>query len=179
MLVSVVLGPIFTIGHSTHPWPEFLEILQAHHVAAIADVRQFPGSRRFPHFNAEAMAVELPTAGIGYLSFKNLGGRRKALVDSPNMGWRHPAFRGYADFMQTPAFALGIEALEIAAGKQATAIMCSEAVPWRCHRSLIGDAMLVRGWTVLDIFDERQVKPHLLTPFAVVSGLKIVYPLKP
>jgi uncharacterized protein (DUF488 family) len=174
-----VLGPIFTIGHSTHPWPEFVEILRAHHILAIADVRQFPGSRRFPHFNAEVMGVELPRVGIEYLSFKNLGGRRKALVDSPNMGWRHAAFRGYADFMQTPAFVAGIELLEIAAGKQPTAIMCSEAVPWRCHRSLISDAMLVRGWTVLDIFDERQVKPHLLTPFAVVSSLKIVYPLKP
>jgi uncharacterized protein (DUF488 family) len=170
---------IYTIGHSTHPWPAFVEILQAHRVKAIADVRQFPGSRRFPHFNAETMAVELPRAGIEYLSFKSLGGRRKAMVDSPNMGWRHPAFRGYADFMQTPGFVAGIESLEIATAKQATAIMCSEAVPWRCHRSLIADALLVRGWKVLDIFDERQVKPHLLTPFAVVSGLKIVYPLKP
>ncbi|HEY1922857.1 MAG TPA: DUF488 domain-containing protein [Tepidisphaeraceae bacterium] len=172
-------GSIFTIGHSTHPWPEFLSILQAHKIAAIADVRQFPGSRRFPHFNAEALAVELPKAGIEYLPFRNLGGRRKPLEDSPNTAWRNAAFRGYADFMQTPAFAAGIEQLETAAAKQPTAIMCSEAVPWRCHRSLIADALLVRDWTVLDIFDERQIKPHALTPFAVVSGRKIVYPLHP
>jgi uncharacterized protein (DUF488 family) len=174
-----VQPPVFTIGHSTHPWLEFIEILQAHGIKAVADVRQFPGSRRFPHFNAEALTLELPKAGIEYLSFRNLGGRRKPREDSPNMGWRHSAFRGYADYMQTPEFDAGIDRLQSAAEHKATTIMCSEAVPWRCHRSLIADALLVRGWTVLDIFDQRQVKPHALTPFAVVSGQKIVYPLKP
>lgn len=171
--------PTFTIGHSTHPWPEFLEILQAHRIGSVADVRQFPGSRRFPHFNAEALAAELHKAGIEYLPFRELGGRRKPREDSPNTAWRNAAFRGYADYMQTPTFAAGIERLEAVAEIKSTAIMCSEAVPWRCHRSLIGDAMLVRGWSVLDIFDQRQVKPHVLTLFAVVSGGKIVYPLKP
>jgi uncharacterized protein (DUF488 family) len=174
-----VQPPVFTIGHSTHPWLEFIEILQAHGIKAVADVRQFPGSRRFPYFNAEALTLELPKAGIEYLSFRNLGGRRKPREDSPNMGWRHSAFRGYADYMQTPEFDAGIDRLQSAAEHKATTIMCSEAVPWRCHRSLIADALLVRGWTVLDIFDQRQVKPHALTPFAVVSGQKIVYPLKP
>ncbi|HEX4052936.1 MAG TPA: DUF488 domain-containing protein [Tepidisphaeraceae bacterium] len=168
---------VFTIGHSTRPWPEFLEILQAHRIGAVADVRQFPGSRRFPHFNAEALSAALPAAGIDYLPFRNLGGRRKPLENSPNAGWRHPAFRGYADYMQTPEFASGIEQLQSAATIKPTAIMCSEAVPWRCHRSLIADAMLVRGWQVMDIFDQRQVKPHAITPFAVVSGTRIVYPL--
>jgi uncharacterized protein (DUF488 family) len=174
-----VRATVFTIGHSTRPWPEFVEILHAHGVKAIADVRQFPGSRRYPHFNAEAMAGELPKAGIEYLSFRNLGGRRKAREDSGNTGWRNAAFRGYADYMQTAEFIAGIGQLTLTAAERPTAIMCSEAVPWRCHRSLIGDALLARGWDVLDIFDEQHVKPHLLTPFAVVSGEKIVYPAKP
>lgn len=168
---------IFTIGHSTHPWPEFLEMLQAHHVAAIADVRQFPGSRRYPHFNAEVLTRALPLAGIEYLTFRNLGGRRKPWPDSPNNGWRNASFRGYADFMQTPQFTEAIDELKSAARIRTTAIMCSEAVPWRCHRSLIADALLVRGWTVMDIFDSHTAKPHALTPFAVVREIQIVYPL--
>jgi uncharacterized protein (DUF488 family) len=169
---------LFTIGHSTHPWPEFVEILHAHGIGAIADVRQFPGSRRFPHFNSEAMAEALPLAGIDYLPFRNLGGRRKPDPHSINIGWRNAMFRGYADFMQTPEFAAAIVRLETAARAKPTAIMCSEAVPWRCHRSLVSDAMVARGWRVLDIFDARQVKPHVLNPMAVVSGEKIVYPLR-
>jgi uncharacterized protein (DUF488 family) len=167
---------IFTIGHSTHPRPEFLEMLQAHRIAAIADVRQFPGSRRFPYFNAEVLSETLPVAGIEYLPFRNLGGRRKPWPDSPNNGWRNAAFLGYADFMQTPEFALAIEQLQSAGRERTTAIMCSEAVPWRCHRSLIADALLVRGWAVMDIFDRHTAKPHGLTPFAVVNQLQIVYP---
>jgi uncharacterized protein (DUF488 family) len=167
---------VFTVGHSTHPWEEFLGILRGHSIAAIADVRMFPGSRRFPHFNAGEMRVALPEAGIAYLPFRNLGGRRKAAENSVNTGWRNAMFRGYADFMQTPQFAEALGELEKSAQQRRTAIMCSEAVPWRCHRSLIGDALLVRGWEVLDIFDERQAKPHVLTPFAVVSGNEIVYP---
>jgi uncharacterized protein (DUF488 family) len=168
---------LFTIGHSTHPWPEFVEILHAHGIGAIADVRQFPGSRRFPYFNAEILTKTLPAAGILYLPFRDLGGRRKADPHSINLGWRHAAFRGYADFMQTPEFAQAIERLDLAAREKPTAIMCSEAVPWRCHRSLISDAMIVRGWQVIDIYDRKQAKPHVLNPMAVVSNEKIVYPL--
>jgi uncharacterized protein (DUF488 family) len=172
-------GIVFTVGHSTHPWPEFLEILRGHSIAAIADVRMYPGSRRFPHFDAEAMRTALPEAGVEYLPFRTLCGRRKAAADSVNTGWRNAMFRGYADYMQTPQFAEAIAELEKAAAQRRTAIMCSEAVPWRCHRSLIADALLTRGWEVLDIFDARTAKPHLLTPFAVVSGKQIVYPLQP
>jgi uncharacterized protein (DUF488 family) len=170
---------IYTVGHSTHPWEEFLGILCGHSIAAIADVRSFPGSRKFPQFNAETMRIALPEAGIEYLPFRNLGGRRKAAEDSVNSGWRNAMFRGYADFMQTPQFADALRELEEAAEQRPTAIMCAEAVPWRCHRSLISDALLVRGWDVMDIFDERQAKPHALTPFAVVRGKQIVYPLQP
>jgi uncharacterized protein (DUF488 family) len=175
--VGMSSGVVFTVGHSTHPWGEFLEILQGHSIAAIADVRMFPGSRRFPHFNAEAMKFALPEAGVEYLPFRSLGVRRKAVENSVNTGWRNAMFRGYADFMQTPEFAEALAELQKAAAQRRTAIMCSEAVPWRCHRSLISDALLARGWEVMDIFDARTAKPHLLTPFAVVSGNQIVYPL--
>jgi uncharacterized protein (DUF488 family) len=171
------VSTLFTIGHSTHPWPEFVEILNGHDIRAIADVRQYPGSRRFPHFNAEALATSLPNERIDYLPFRDLGGRRKPIRHSINLGWRNAMFRGYADFMQTPEFAAAIERLENAARAKPTAIMCSEAVPWRCHRSLISDAMLGRGWEVIDIYDARQSKPHTLNPMAVVSGEKIIYPL--
>jgi uncharacterized protein (DUF488 family) len=168
---------LFTLGHSTHPWPELLEILHAHNIRAIADVRQYPGSRRFPHFNAEHLAQTLPAEQIGYLPFRDLGGRRKPNPHSINVGWRNAMFRGYADYMQTPEFTAAIERLENVAKEKPTAIMCSEAVPWRCHRSLIADAMLSRGWDVIDIYDARQAKQHTLNPMAVVSGEKIIYPL--
>ena len=167
---------IFTIGHSTRSLDELIAILKAHGVKAVADVRQFPRSRRYPHFNDDVLVESLPRAGVAYLPFKSLGGRRRALKDSPNTGWRNEAFRGYADFMQTPAFERALEELMEAARQRATAIMCAEAVPWRCHRSLISDALLARGWRVLDIFDAKKVQGHKLPEFARVEATRVIYP---
>jgi uncharacterized protein (DUF488 family) len=171
-------GPptIFTVGHSNRTWDAFLALLHPHGVKAIADVRRFPGSRRLPQFNDAQLAQNLPAAGIAYLPFPNLGGRRKPNPDSPNTGWRNDSFRAYADHMQTPAFQLALDDLIAQAAQTATAIMCAEAVPWRCHRSLIADALLVRGWHVLDIMSPSSAKPHKLTPFARVLGTGITYP---
>jgi uncharacterized protein (DUF488 family) len=167
---------LYTIGHSTHPFDEFIAILRAHSVRAIADVRLIPRSRRYPHFNDESLAVSLPETGIDYLPFKDLGGRRKARKDSINLGWRNESFRGYADFLQTDNFRKSLDRLIEAAQKKPTAIMCAEAVPWRCHRSLIADAMLVRGWEVLDIMSRTSAKPHELPDFARVEDGQLTYP---
>jgi uncharacterized protein (DUF488 family) len=168
---------IFTIGHSTRSADEFLALCRAHGVEAVADVRLIPKSRRYPHFNADQMSLWLPAAGIKYVPFKQLGGRRRTRKDSINLGWRNESFRGYADFMQTDAFARAVNTLTELAAEQPTAIMCAEAVPWRCHRSLIADALLVRGWRVMDITSARKASPHKLTPFAKVSGeTTITYP---
>src|SRR3954454_2113080 len=142
---------IFTVGHSTRSFDDFVALLKSHGVEAVADVRLIPKSRRYPHFNTESLAIELPKAGIAYLPFKSLGGRRRAAKDSVNTGWRNESFRGYADFMQTEAFRDALAALIEAAKVHPTTTMCAEAVPWRCHRSLISDALLVRGWRVLDL----------------------------
>ena len=153
-----------------------MEILRAHGVAAVADVRTIPKSRRHPQFADTFLAAELPRNGIAYLPFKSLGGLRKTRKDSPNMGWRNASFRGYADYMQTPEFEKALEELEEAARQRPTATMCAEAVPWRCHRSLISDALLVRGWQVMDIMAINKATPHKLTPFAKVNGKTITYP---
>jgi uncharacterized protein (DUF488 family) len=167
---------IYTFGHSTLALADFLAVLAAHEIRCIADVRRFPASRRYPHFNAEALKQSLAAVGIGYFPAAELGGRRKPVEDSRNDGWRSLAFRGYADFMQSEEFLTALAGLEQVAETKRTAMLCAEAVPWRCHRSLIGDALLVRGWKVWDIFDRTTVKRHQITPFAVVSGLEIVYP---
>jgi uncharacterized protein (DUF488 family) len=167
---------IFTVGHSTRSLEELVELLRAHGVKALADVRAFPGSRRYPHFNAENLAAELPGHGLAYLPFPALGGRRKGAADSINTGWRNASFRAYADYMQTPAFSAALDELIHVARASPTAIMCSEAVPWRCHRSLIADALLVRGWRVLDIMTPARAQEHKLAPFAKVEGLQITYP---
>src|SRR5205814_7266644 len=125
------------------------------------------------------LSRELPRVGIAYAPFRSLGGRRKALKNSVNLAWRNESFRGYADYMGTEAFRLSLEELMAVASKQPTAIMCAEAVPWRCHRSLIGDALIVRGWTVLDIMDVGKCKPHRLPDFARVVGTRLEYPVRP
>ena len=170
------MATIFTIGHSTRTFEELVEILRAHGVKAVADVRLIPRSRRYPHFNDEALARELPRHGIAYISFQSLGGRKRPMKDSPNTGWRNDSFRGYADFMQTADFEAALHDLMEAAAKQPTATMCAEAVPWRCHRSLISDALLVRDWNVLDIYDAKKATPHKLTKFAKVEGTRVTYP---
>ena len=167
---------IYTIGHSTRSLEELIELLKSHGVGAIADVRQIPKSRRYPHFADTNLAVELPRHDLIYLPFKSLGGRRRARKDSPNTGWRNESFRGYADYMQTETFERALDDLMREAKKQPTAIMCAEAVPWRCHRSLISDALLVRGWHVLDIIGAAEPKAHKLTDFAKVEGTRISYP---
>jgi uncharacterized protein (DUF488 family) len=167
---------IYTIGHSTHPIDEFIRMLQAYGITLLVDVRTLPGSRHNPQFNQEELRPSLEAHGIGYVHLKELGGRRHTTKDSINTGWRNLSFRGYADYMQTEEFRAGIERLIDLARAQPTAIMCSEAVPWRCHRSLIGDALLAHGFRVLDIMSEISAKPHGLTPWARVEGLTVTYP---
>src|SRR4051812_24759474 len=167
---------LFTVGHSNRSWDEFVTLVKSHEIAAIADVRRFPGSRRLPQFNDVNLAKALPACGVEYIPFPGLGGRRKPSPDSIHTGWRNDSFRAYADYMQTAAFVTALEELINAASRRATAVMCAEAVPWRCHRSLIADAMIVRGWCVLDVMTPTSAKPHKLTPFARVSGTEITYP---
>lgn len=166
----------YTVGHSTRTLDELVEMLRAHGVAGIADVRRFAGSRRLPHFNAEHLAVALPAMGLAYVPCPLLGGRRKPDPESPNTGWRNASFRAYADYMATPEFHEGLEKLMAAAQRAPLAMMCAETLPWRCHRSLIADALIVRGWTVLDIMSPTKAGVHKLTPFAKVEGTKLTYP---
>ena len=168
---------IWTIGHSNRSFDELRDLLQTHAIEQLADVRRFPASRAHPHFNREALAASLAAAGIAYEHFAALGGRRsKRPPDSPNVGWRVDAFNRYADYMATPDFAAALEALAAFARRRPTAIMCSEAVPWRCHRRLIADAFIVRGWKVFDIISRSPAKPHVLTPFARLSEGALTYP---
>ena len=167
---------IYTIGHSTRPAAEFVALLVAHGVRKLADVRTIPRSRHNPQFNSDALAATLAAADIGYVHMPSLGGLRRPKPDSINAGWRNVSFRGYADYMQTPAFAAAIDELIAVARLQPTAIMCAEAVPWRCHRSLIADALLVHGVPAAEIVSATRATPHSLTPFARVAGSAITYP---
>src|SRR5580704_4611973 len=167
---------IFTVGHSTHSLQEFVDMLKAHGIAQLVDVRTIPKSRRVPQFNSESLAAALPKLGIDYVHLKSLGGLRHAKKDSVNTGWRNASFRGYADYMGTDEFRQGIDRLLKLAHTKRTVIMCAEAVPWRCHRSLIGDALLVRGVRVYYIMSATSHREHELTPFAKVHGLEITYP---
>ena len=167
---------VLTVGHSTRSIEEFIELLQAHAVKRVVDVRTVPRSRRNPQFGQEVLPGSLAKAGIGYTHLKALGGLRRARRDSPNSGWRNASFRGYADHMQTPEFAAALEELVTLASKEQVAVMCAEAVPWRCHRSLIADALLVRGIAAEDIATPTRRTPHKLTPFARVRGTEITYP---
>lgn len=167
---------VFTIGHSTRTLDEFVAALQTHGVRTVVDVRTLPGSRHAPQFNADALEAGLAAHGIGYRQLRSLGGRRRARPDSPNTGWRNAGFRGYADHMQTDEFAAGMDELVAIAADAPTAIMCAEAVPWRCHRSMIGDALIVRDIRVLDIIGDGPARAETLTSFARVDGTDIVYP---
>ena len=165
-----------TIGHSTRSIDSFIEMLQAHAVERLADVRTIPKSRRNPQFNAEALAESLSRAGIGYTHLKDLGGLRHPRNDSINTGWENDSFRGYADYMQTPAFEAALSQLIDIANLERTAIMCAESVPWRCHRSLIADALTARGIPVEHIMTATRRTPHSLTPFAKIEGERVTYP---
>ena len=167
---------IFTIGHSTRPIEEFVELLRANGVAQLIDIRSVPRSRMNPQFNRDTLPASIAPAGIDYLHMPELGGLRHPRPDSRNGAWRNDSFRGYADYMQTPEFAAAIEKLiELGRDKQ-TAIMCAEAVPWRCHRSLVGDALMARGVVVEDIIGGGGRQPHKFTPFALVEGTRVWYP---
>jgi uncharacterized protein (DUF488 family) len=163
-----------TIGHSTHSLEAFIKILETRGVEKVVDVRTIPRSKHNPQFNKDTLPKTL--GKIGYVHISGLGGLRHAKADSPNIGWRNASFRGFADYMQTEEFEKNINQLiEIAAKKQIV-IMCAEAVPWRCHRSLIADALMVRKIHVEHIFSETSTKPHELTPFAKIKGTHITYP---
>ncbi len=167
---------VYTIGHSTRTIAEFIAILKAFDIEMVVDVRKIAKSRHNPQFGEEALSESLSQHGIGYRWLEALGGLRRGAATSVNMAWRNLSFRAYADYMQTAEFAAGIEELLRIAQESRTVIMCAEAVPWRCHRSLIGDALLVRGLQVEDIMNEKLSKPHLLTPWAKVDGETVTYP---
>ncbi|MBT2275670.1 DUF488 domain-containing protein [Rhodococcus qingshengii] len=167
---------VYTVGHSTHPLDEFVELLRAHTVEQVVDVRTIPQSRHNPQFGHDALVESLAEQHIRYLWLDTLGGLRHTSKNSVNGAWRNTSFRGYADYMQTDAFTAGINELCTTAQEHVTTIMCAEAVPWRCHRSMIGDALLIRDYEVLDILSLTSVKAQTLTSFAKVDGLRIWYP---
>jgi len=162
---------IWTIGHSTRPLEEFVAMPHSFNIDLIADIRSYPGSRKFPQFNKETLEVSLPQNHIQYVHLKDLGGRRKANPDSKNSGWRHAAFRGYADYMETTVFKNGIKELVKYALKQRVAYMCSEAVWWRCHRSMVSDYLKLQGWKVMHIVGIGKATEHPYTePAKIVKG---------
>jgi uncharacterized protein (DUF488 family) len=167
---------IFTIGHSTHPIDRFLGLLAANGVRQLIDIRSIPQSRRHPQFHSASLAASLGAAKIAYVHGKDLGGRRHPAQDSINIGWRNDSFRGYADYMQTEEFTAALErAMELAAMRP-TCLMCAEALPWRCHRSLVSDALMARGSRVLEIIGAGEPKEHALTPFVRIEGVNVTYP---
>jgi len=167
---------ICTIGHSTRPLDEFIDLLRANSVTHVLDVRTVPRSRHNPQFSIDTLPAALQAAGIGYTHLPNLGGLRHARPDSPNGGWRNASFRAYADYMQTAQFAREVERVAALAAQEHCVLMCAEAVPWRCHRSLIADALTVRGVRVEDIVGSKARTPHRITPWARVDGTTISYP---
>ena len=169
---------VYTIGHSTHPLDEFVRMLKTNGIERLIDVRTVPGSRHNPQFGESELLTSMPAAGIDYQRLKALGGLRHTPVADAtiNGAWRNKSFRAYADYMQTPEFVGGVDELIALASKQTVAIMCAEAVPWRCHRSLIGDALLARGWQVANVMSKTSTTPHTLTSFAKVDGDCVWYP---
>jgi uncharacterized protein (DUF488 family) len=172
----VIEPVIHTVGHSTRSLDELVVLLHAHHITLVADVRSIPKSRRHPHFAGEALAKTLPAAGIDYRHFPGLGGLRKPRADSINASWRNAGFRGFADYMQTRGFTEALNGLLRDASRYAVAIMCAEAVWWRCHRQLIADALVARGIAVRHIASERSAPAHTLTAFARLTGGDVTYP---
>jgi len=167
---------VFTIGHSTWPIDEFIELLTAHGVQRLVDVRTIPQSRHNPQFGREQLSASLEQAGIGYTHMPGLGGLRRPRKDSTNTGWRNASFRGYADYMPTREFEESLDRCVELAGREQVALMCAESVPWRCHRSLIADALLARGIEAREITSARDSRLHTLTPWARIDGTKVTYP---
>jgi uncharacterized protein (DUF488 family) len=170
---------LYTIGHSNRTLEAFLDLLDAHAVEELVDIRTIPRSRHNPQFGQERLAEALARKGVRYTHLKALGGLRRPAKDSPNVGWRNAGFRGFADYMATAEFAAGLERLEAIAEQRKTAIMCAEAVPWRCHRSLVADALGLRGWQVLHVQSRSRPTAHVPTPFLKVRAGKATYPASP
>jgi uncharacterized protein (DUF488 family) len=166
---------LWAIGHSTRPIEDFIAVLKAHDIESLADVRQFPGSRRYPQFGKDALAKSLTDAVISYTHFPDLGGRRRPQPNSPNSAWRNEAFRGYADYMMTPPFTTAVERLLKLACQKRTAIMCAELLWWRCHRSLISDYLKAHGHRVLHIMDTKNPQEHPFTSAARLINGKLTY----
>ena len=166
---------VVTIGHSTRTLETFIQLLETYEVKQVIDVRTVPRSRHNPQFNHETLPHDLKTAGIGYLHMPGLGGLRRPRPDSINMGWRNASFRGFADYMETPEFENHLGKLIRLVQRKQIALMCAEALPWRCHRSLISDALEVRGTSVAHILSSTHLQPHRITPFARVEGTRLVY----
>jgi uncharacterized protein (DUF488 family) len=169
-------GIILTIGHSTRTVEDFIHLLKENNVAQIIDIRTVPRSRHNPQFNSNTLPDTLSKAGISYQHIAGLGGLRRARPNSPNLGWRNASFRGFADYMQTPEFEQNLQILIGLAQKEVIALMCAEAVPWRCHRSLIADALMIRGVTVEHILSRANRRTHVLTSWARITGDDIIYP---
>lgn len=167
---------LWTIGHSTRPIEEFITLLKAHRIQQLVDVRSIPRSRHNPQYNDDALPKSLQHENLSYKHLPELGGLRKAKKDSFNTGWRNASFRGYADYMQTEQFSEALKVLMAYGTSMKTAIMCAEAVPWRCHRSLIADALVTRGWEVRHIMSETKADQHRLTSFAAVENEELRYP---
>ncbi len=173
---STLPSRILTIGHSNRSLEDFLTLLRAHGATLIVDVRKMPRSRRNPQFNCDELPRSLREAGVGYAPAPALGGLRRRDEDSPNTGWRNASFQAYADYMLTPEFEAGLQELLERARGETAALMCAEAVPWRCHRSLIADALVARGVPVFDVLGASRAQPHVLRPWARVEGTRITYP---
>ena len=167
---------VLTVGHSTRPLETFINMLKAHSVTRLIDVRTVPRSRHNPQFNCDTFSDALESSGIHYTHVAGLGGFRHTSRESPNQGWRNEAFRGYADYMQTREFAENLANVIELAKQERIALMCAEAVPWRCHRSLIADALILHGFRVEEIINETRRQLHMLTSFAKVDGTAIIYP---
>jgi uncharacterized protein (DUF488 family) len=167
---------IFTVGHSTRSIDQLVKILRAHGVERLIDVRSIPRSRHNPQFNRETLSRALHNRRLGYRHMKSLGGLRHSRPDSINTGWQNASFRGFADYMQTPLFEDALDRLIELAEQKPTVIMCAEAVPWRCHRSLIADALTARGYKVQDIMSATSARPHIISPLAKIRGRQVTYP---
>lgn len=167
---------IWTIGHSTRSFEEFFDLLAEHRIQRLADVRHYPTSQRVPWATKSALAAALQERGVGYEHFEDLGGFRKPVSDSGNAGWRNAGFRGYADYMASSEFSAALDRLIRLAGQARTAIMCAEAVPWKCHRSLLSDSLVARGIRVEHILTSSKTEEHHLTKFAKVEGSRVTYP---
>lgn len=172
---SIMQKKIWTIGHSTRSFEEFVSLLKAYNIQLLVDVRGLPGSNKFPHFNKENLQEELPKEKIDYTHLLSLGGRRKVSKDSKNTSWRNASFRGYADYMESNEFRIGIEELKELATNKNTAIMCAEAVWWRCHRSMIADQLKSEGWTVIHILSATKSELHPYTAPAKIINGKLSY----